>query len=195
MTALSQRNESHLPGQALPENVVHRLWSRMAEVYGQKWTSAFGVDATTGAGATWAKGLAGISAAQIGAGIAAAMSSADPWPPSLPQFRALCLGIPDFAVVQYELRTPASERTPFARLVWSYVDGWKMRQASTQESERMLRDAYGIAREHVMRGGEMPEPPIAAIVEERKQREPASPEIVEKHMRNLTAMFGGCDEA
>ena len=103
MTALSQRNESHLPGQALPENVVHRLWSRMAEVYGQKWTSAFGVDATTGAGATWAKGLAGISAAQIGAGIAAAMSSADPWPPSLPQFRALCLGIPDFAVVQYEL--------------------------------------------------------------------------------------------
>ena len=42
-----------------------------------------------GAGAAWRSGP------QLAAGLSACIASADPWPPTLPDFRARCLGIPD----------------------------------------------------------------------------------------------------
>jgi hypothetical protein len=189
MGALSQRSDAPLPGPALPDPVVRRLWTRMAEVYGQRWTSAYGADATTGAGATWAKGLAGITPMQIRAGIVAAMAGADPWPPSLPQFRALCLGIPEFASVLCELRTRNAKRTPFARLVWGNVDSWRLGQASAQDADRMLREAYGLAREHVMRGGALPPVLVEVAAEPSPPPKPASPETAAKAMADIAEIL------
>ncbi|MFA4660196.1 hypothetical protein P2A10_17530, partial [Xanthomonas perforans] len=76
----------------------------MAEIYGTRWTSGFGADPSTGAGSTWAKGLAGVTAQQLGAGLTACIAAADPWPPTLPEFRARCLGVPSLAQVSNELR-------------------------------------------------------------------------------------------
>ena len=48
---------------------MRTLWVRMAEIYGHRWTSSYG-DSESGAARTWAKGLAGVSPAQLAAGLA-----------------------------------------------------------------------------------------------------------------------------
>lgn len=169
---------------------MRQLWQRMAEVYGHRWTSAYGDDAGKGAGLTWAKGLAGLVPAQIGRGLELAVVSAEPWPPTLPEFRALCLGIPSLAAVRVELRggVPAS---PFCRLTWSLLDTYRLRLADADRAERMVSDAYEAAREHVMRGGALPEAP-AAVIEAPKAEapRPASPEVVAKAMEAAAAVLG-----
>ncbi|HEY4529358.1 MAG TPA: hypothetical protein VIG97_03365 [Luteimonas sp.] len=135
----------------------------MAEIYGHRWTAAYGDNPDQGAGATWAKGLAGLTAGQLAEGLKASIASADPWPPTLPDFRARCIGIPPLAAV----RLDPSMSSPFARLVWQHLDGYRYRQAPADLADRMLRDAYELAREHVMRGGALPECAVGAIEQDK----------------------------
>lgn len=85
----SMNPESSKPS-GLDDRLIAKLWSVMARMYGHRWTSSFG---ETDDG-TWAKGLRGLTAEQIGHGISkilAPNSEADGWPPSLPEFRAMCV--------------------------------------------------------------------------------------------------------
>ena len=148
------------------------LWLAMASVYGHRWTSAHGADQAAGSGDTWARGLAGLSAAQLGAGMDACITSSDPWPPTLPEFRAMCFGIPPLAAVRLDL----SKNDPFTVLVWQHLDGYRMKQVSADQADRMLREAYELAREHVMRGGALPEI-VGAIEQEKREPKPADPEV------------------
>lgn len=80
----------------LADSVVTRMWERMTAIYGHKWTAHIGVVATssgdlTDAAKTWQKGLAGISTLQLGRGFSALIALGNEWPPSLPEFRALCV--------------------------------------------------------------------------------------------------------
>ena len=95
------RRESPEPvpsGSAEPqsERAMARLWIRMTRIYGHRWTSSFG---ETDDG-TWAKGLRGLSGEQIALGLSRCVVSGEAWPPTLPEFRALCtstaedLGLP-----------------------------------------------------------------------------------------------------
>ena len=59
----------------------------MAEMYGHKWESAHGPN---DAGNTWAIGLSEYKPEHIGRGLRACLERTDPWPPTLPEFRALC---------------------------------------------------------------------------------------------------------
>ena len=160
------------PPSAVPPTALRTLWLRMAEIYGHRWTTAYGDDPDQGAGGTWAKGLAGISARQLADGLASCIASADPWPPTLPEFRARCIGIPPLAAV----RLDTEKATPFARLVWQHLDGHRYRQSSADQADRLLREAYDLAREHLMRGGELPEPSDALAHEERAPWTPPTAE-------------------
>lgn len=81
------------------------LWERLTHLYGHKFTSTYGEVAVkngklTGAAQTWASGLRGINGDQLADGLRACVSRADPWPPSLPEFVALCKksGLNDFGL-------------------------------------------------------------------------------------------------
>ena len=73
------------------------LWERMTHLYGHKFSAVFGERATRPDGSltdvahTWAGGLQGITGAQLAAGLRTCIASGDAWPPSLPEFRAMCL--------------------------------------------------------------------------------------------------------
>ena len=56
-------------------------------MYGNKWVSAYG-ESDSG---TWAKGLAGITGQQLGQWVKACLYREDTWPPTLPEFRAMCI--------------------------------------------------------------------------------------------------------
>lgn len=74
------------PGSLRREHIA-RLWQRMAAIYGHKWVSSYGPDDSDD---TWLRGLGGITPHEVAAGLSACVERADPWPPTLPQFRALC---------------------------------------------------------------------------------------------------------
>lgn len=169
---------------------MRRLWQRMAEIYGHRWTSAYGEDAGAGAGQTWAKGLAGLSPAQIAVGVEAALVSADEWPPTLPAFRAMCFAIPAFAAVRAELYARDSDRSPFSRLAWSHLDAHRFRMADADKADRLLREAYEAAREHVMRGGALPEPLVELAPPAPAPRTPASSDTVKSACADIAAILG-----
>jgi hypothetical protein len=164
----------------------------MAEIYGHRWTSAYG-DSTEadGAAGTWAKGLAGVTPAQLADGLKACLASSDPWPPTLPEFRAMCLGVPSLVSIRAEINGNG-DRTPFAILVWQRIDSYQFRMVSAKDADRMLREAYEDAREFVMRGGALPEV-VGAVAHEEKAFVPVSPDVAEKHMLNLRRELYGAD--
>lgn len=154
----------------------------MADVYGHRWTSSYGADPQTGAGNTWAQGLSGLTPRQVGDGLNACIAGAYAWPPTLGEFRALCLGVPPFAAV----RADKTRATPFTVLVWSFLDGYRMRQSTAEQSDKLLREAYDLAREHVMRGGALPAPPAGLL----EQEEPPAPKFLtpEENAARLAAL-------
>lgn len=170
---------------------LRRLWARMASIYGYRWNSSYDASPEddagelTVAGDTWQRGLLGITERQVGAGIAACIASSDPWPPTLPEFRALCLGVPTFAAACWQVRQPADRKTRYAVLMWRYLDGWQLSRATNAEAEKLLRSAYEQARDHVMRGGALPPPAEALAPPVKAEPKPASPEVAAAAMRGI----------
>jgi hypothetical protein len=70
----------------LTEQHIALLWERMTMIYGHKWTSNFG-DKDDG---TWLGGLCDVTPEQVVTGLEKCRTNADPWPPTLPEFRAMC---------------------------------------------------------------------------------------------------------
>ena len=59
----------------------------MTQIYGHKWVSSYGeIDHDE----TWGKGLADMDMGQLKKGFIACVNSGEAWPPTLPEFRALC---------------------------------------------------------------------------------------------------------
>lgn len=76
----------------LSQSNLDKLWLVMTETYGHRWTSNFGVSADQNH--AWAKHLSGLAGRQIANGLSALSGVVDGWPPSAPEFRALCLQVP-----------------------------------------------------------------------------------------------------
>lgn len=190
---------------AMPRNAaMRRFWARMVAIYGHKWASAYGDacerddGALTVAGDTWQRGLAGVGERQIALGLQACLTSADPWPPTLPAFRALCLGIPPLRAVLAEVNAQlrrgsagGGDPAPFVRLVWMHLDTYRLRHANTDRADQLIRDAYEIAREAVMRGEPLPEPAAAAIDAPRAAKsKPADPAVVAAELAKMRDALG-----
>lgn len=74
-------------------------------------------------------------------------------------------------------------------MVWQQIDGYLFKQSSADKSDRMLRDAYELAREMVMRGQPLPEVPEAAIAHTEPEFKPASKESAEAALAELGSLF------
>ncbi len=184
-SALQQSPESLPTAQPLGPTATRTLWVRMAEIYGHRWTSSYGAESgQDGAAGTWAKGLAGISPEQIAFGLKACLVSAEPWPPTLPEFRAMCLGIPSLPWVKRAIL--AKDRSPFCRVVWQHIDGYLFGHADHKTAERMIVEAYAIAREYVMSGGQLPDESPMIEAQPEPPKAPAR-ELTEDERRELFA--------
>ncbi len=89
---------------------IRVLWERMAKIYGHKWVSSYG-EMDDG---TWLTGLGDVTPEQVGAGLEKCRTSAEPWPPTLPEFRAMCLPAKRLTAAHNEAsgRLPAPKVTP-----------------------------------------------------------------------------------
>lgn len=178
-----------------PATWLRRIWERMTALYGHAWVNLHGVTPhdKTGAlslsGDTWARALDGLGGQQISAGIKACVAEGAEFPPSAPRFRAMCLGVPSLAAVRSELRH--GEPSPFARAVWAELDVFRYKQASAEQADRLLREAYDLVRDRVMRGEALPEPPAAVIPHDVSKPTPATPEQRAKHVAEIRKLLAG----
>ena len=75
--------------------VMDRIWLRMTEVFGHRWISAWGESSNpdgtlTSTAVTWAQGLSRFSLDEIRQGLEKMVEKWTYWPPTLPEFMALC---------------------------------------------------------------------------------------------------------
>lgn len=189
-TAATRGETSATPPRAKPSpSLADFVWAHMAGLFGHTWTSAYGNNPRSIAGAEWATTLAGLSRAQVEAGIDACRAEGGEFPPSAPRFRGMCLGIPSFAAVQFEITSTEAERSPFTRCAWQFIDAHAYRSANTRDATRMLRDAYDLARDLIMRGQPLPAP-AAPIPHQPKPVVLATPEQRQSHLAEIASMLG-----
>lgn len=172
------------------DNGLGELWLGMIATYGHRWISAYGQlphekgedgkRVITKAGAIWQRGLFGIDDAMVRRGFEECIQRPDEWPPSLPAFRRMAMGIPSLAQVKADLRNAAmaQDRAPFTRLVWSYVDSYALARATSVQAHRLLQEAFENAVDWVMRGNPLPEPSKSLAPPPPDPRTPAKPETV-----------------
>lgn len=168
----------------------------MTLIYGHRWASAMKETATDEAAECWLDGLAGVTQHQVAAGIRALRRGDGPrdgWPPTLPQFRELCLGVPTLADCKARIGVARQDRSAFDRLVWHYLDSHRFRRADQEAAERLLRDAYDQARAHVLRLAPLP-PESPAVTHERAPAKPAKPETVESEFATMARALGISEE-
>lgn len=192
------------PPAPLPLRTLRALWAKLVGAYGERWTRAYGdsperfeherpTGQLTDAGATWAQGLAGLGRAELARGVGRVLLSASPWLPTLPEFRALALGIPTLAQVQLVLARRLDqdeEVAAFCRLVWRFIDSYRFARADVTTADRIVRDAYELAREYRMALGELPAAPVAAIAQAEPPRPTkASEETARAHMARIAELL------
>lgn len=178
--------------------MLDELFARMAARYGHTWTSQYvrGGDAVMAiAYAEWGDTLAGLNGAQIQHGIHIDGQRGAEWPPSSTQFRSLCLDVPSFAAARFEMAHGDEPRTPFGLLCWRFVDPCRLRTANQQEADRLAKDAYELAKAHVMAGGELPPVPAALAKPDPQRRETASRETAERTLREMREKFNDTGDA
>lgn len=170
--------------------ILENFWLRMAGMFGHTWTSAYG-DNPSGIGAdTWSAALADVSPTQIAHGLRETLATGAEFPPSAPRFRAMCLGVPSLASVKHILHAKQYDR--FASLVLSKLDTYIFSRSDQKTADRLLKDAYEIARDHVMRGGNLPAEPVGRLAapepEEKPVRAPA--DVARPYVEQLAALLG-----
>lgn len=186
----------------IPAPFLRRVWERMAAIYPNRWRAAMGESPNkpdgglTVYGDTWAKGLSGLQPEEIARGLEACITRADPWPPVLAEFRALCLAIPTLAQVREDLTREHADREPFTVMVGRRLDGHRYRMADAREGDRLLREAYDDAREARMRGEPLPQP-LVKVTHDTTPPAPASREVAQAHLETIRrelAMPGAADD-
>lgn len=73
----------------------------MAGIYGHRWTSSYGESDEDG---TWAVGLSGLTGRDLARGLNDCMKREGEWPPTLPQFRRMCM---EYSVPEHRPFPPA----------------------------------------------------------------------------------------
>lgn len=93
--ALSQpsiKSDAPSPSDKLSQSNMDKLWLKMAELYGIRWTGSFGASADQTH--AWATVLGGLTGQQIANGLSILSATQDQqlrkWPPAAPEFRCLC---------------------------------------------------------------------------------------------------------
>lgn len=89
---MTNRKEMSLKASSaeLRDDVMDRLWTRMAAIYGHRWNSSYGMIGESGY-ETWRAGLGDLTPSQVRKAVGACVQRNDGWPPTLPEFRAMCL--------------------------------------------------------------------------------------------------------
>lgn len=159
-------------GNLPPDDDIEDLWERMAKIYGHKWTSSYG-DADDG---TWRAGLRGLTRKHIAHGLTKCVRGAEVWPPSLPEFIAMCKPTPqDFGLPNFETAYREAIRgCAVDDHVWTHpavyhamqeVGRYEFKNFTDSRLRQLFERAYEITCRRVMDGEQLDAPIPKALPE------------------------------
>ena len=121
---------------------IRWLWQMMGSMFGHKWVSSYGE--TVDPDRVWAACLKGISPEQIKHGLNACVTSGLEWPPSAPEFRALCTDDADREWRAFKARSDETDRLLAAERL-RLTDQGKVERAKVAGSSTLdaLRSMFG----------------------------------------------------
>jgi len=106
--------------------LIDQLFARFGAIYSHKWTSTFTSDDMWAlAKAEWAEGLEGFTAEIVLHGVKQAKQKCE-WPPSIAEFRRLCLGIPDADTVAMRVARGGNDQV--SDTVRTLIGTWSCRR-------------------------------------------------------------------
>lgn len=134
-------------------STIRIVWQKMAKIYGHKWISNFG-DMDDG---TWLAGLADFTEDDLKRGLQGCVTRADPWPPTLPEFRNLCLGIEDFETIFAKVLKNSTD--PMALEIRKRVGSWNLDRDSEESLRKQAKvhyktlcEEFETSNEHTLQG-------------------------------------------
>lgn len=170
----SIKSSSPLPIEKLPQPLMDKLALKMSEIYGHRWTANFGVSFNQDH--AWASALSGVTGQQLAVGLMAVIASGEKWPPSAPEFRALCearptaesLGLPteDKAFAEAVRKTHPA----MAHATWSHdavyhaaaeCGFYNLQTLQQDASRKLFARNYAIALRMVLAGEPLKAMPLA----------------------------------
>ena len=181
------------------------MWGVLVALFGVRFTSQFGEKPDMSG--EWAKTLKGVSRRQVVEGMERVRMSGRDWPPTAPEFRALCL---------MSVRTVSSLEVAYAELCKFVAEGrsdthnlsaglyhtlknhlslYTWRQLPTDKGLDVFRAAYKATLEHERTGQELSTPPDAATLLENAPTPKTQAELdadrvtAEAAREKLKAMF------
>ena len=83
------------PAPMLDDDAMQLVWESLSGIYGQQFFNSYGESHLDGAAEVWASALAGFTRDRLHYGLNACTKRTQPYPPTLNEFRALCLGSTD----------------------------------------------------------------------------------------------------
>ena len=107
------------PSTELPNAWVERLFERLLAMYGRKFADMWGCVEIASLKATWARALGDLSHEEIASGLTRCLDRE--WPPTLPEFRALCRrqSSADTAFLEAVKRYPSREGWSEPAIYWA----------------------------------------------------------------------------
>lgn len=125
-------------------------------VYGHRWTSSYG---ETDDG-TWFHGVKNIPIEKIQQGLRQLLLRANTWPPSLPEFIRLCLGLQDLEMVTQKLfRKDFSD--PLTLAIKQQIGSWNLNNHSEKDLRRQIAELYDPCFSAIIRQYVVSEPAVA----------------------------------
>lgn len=109
----------------LPDTWVEKLFQKMEDRYGDLWATRYGSFPRARVKQTWAEDLGDLTGEEVARGVAACRSAK--FPPTLPEFRALCRPALDYerafieAVEQMRKRETGGDNWSIAAVYWAAV--------------------------------------------------------------------------
>ncbi len=156
----------------LADGLMGQLWRLMTEVFGYRWASAYGTSDQSG---TWAKGLAGLTGDDLARGVRKVIELGMDWPPSMPEFRKLCLpSEADLGLPEFEQAYRAAARLdwtlhPAVYAAAKIVGTYKLRYDAESSTRPKFEKAWDSVVERIRRG-EVLEQPVDVPRLERCER-------------------------
>lgn len=130
--------------QSLTEKHIRTLWLRMGQLYGHHWTSAHGEhDADN----TWLKILQGVTPQMIGKALRQCAEHYKTWPPTLMEFRELCLGLPKKEIAKTLAISGEPTDDPFILEMRKAIGSWNLSHCTYAELDRLANLAFVKASE------------------------------------------------
>ena len=147
------------------------MW--MAAVYGRTWTGQYAGETAKVAIAAWGDGLFDLTDEHLEAGRRGTLKRHSDWPPSLPEFRRLCLGLgSDADAVEAAMNRDRDH--PIGRYIVGGITSWDWSNLSTKDLEKRCRggleDARRRAEEDAIENPPLLSRTTKAISRERHER-------------------------